>query len=214
MKCDICQTHRSSNQKEPMLSQEIPENPWQTVGTDLFSWNSWNSSQEFRRFAEYWGFQHITSSPRYPQSNDLAEKTVQTAKRILTKAKQDKMDPYLSLLEYRNTPVDGLKSPAQILMSRRLRSILPSTTAQLRPQVTPQSLVQERREECQLRQKRHYDTSARPLLTPQAGALIHYQQEDGTWQPATIVKPAETPRSYHIKTGDDHTPPQDTKRQH
>lgn len=115
------------------------------------------------------------------------------------------MDPYLSLLEYRNTPVGGLKSPAQILMSRRLRSILPSTTTQLRPQVTPQSLVQERREECQLRQKRHYDTSARPLPTPQAGALIRYQQEDGTWQPATIVKPAETPRSYHMvihKTGD------------
>uniref|UniRef100_A0A3B4GG05 Integrase catalytic domain-containing protein n=1 Tax=Pundamilia nyererei TaxID=303518 RepID=A0A3B4GG05_9CICH len=148
------------------------------------------SSQEFRRFAEYWGFQHITSSPRYPQSNGLAEKTVQTAKRILTKAKQDKMDPYLSLLEYRNTPVDGLKSPAQILMSRRLHSILPSTTTQVRPQ------------ECQLRQKRHYDTSARPLPTPRAGALIRYQQEDGTWQPATIVKPAETPRNYHIKTGD------------
>uniref|UniRef100_A0A8C6UJ08 Gypsy retrotransposon integrase-like protein 1 n=1 Tax=Neogobius melanostomus TaxID=47308 RepID=A0A8C6UJ08_9GOBI len=42
MNCDVCQTHRSSNQKEPMLPQEIPENPWQTVGTDLLSWNSEN----------------------------------------------------------------------------------------------------------------------------------------------------------------------------
>ncbi len=86
------------------------------------------SSHEFKQFADSWGFQHVTSSPHYPQSNGLAEKTVQTAKRIFTKAKEDKRDPYLSLLEYRNTPVDGLKSPAQILMSRRLRSILPNTT--------------------------------------------------------------------------------------
>ena len=37
MNCDICQTHRNTNTKEPMLSQEIPKNPWQTVATDLFS---------------------------------------------------------------------------------------------------------------------------------------------------------------------------------
>ena len=46
-----------------------------------------------------------------------------------TKQKQTR-DPYLSLLEYRNTPVDNFKSPAQLLMSRRLRSILPSTNQQ------------------------------------------------------------------------------------
>lgn len=93
------------------------------------------NSHEFHQFAESWGFQHVTSSPQYPQSNGLAEKTVQTAKWILTKAREDKKDPYLSLLEYRNTPVDGHKSPAQILMSCRLRSILPTTTLQLQPQV-------------------------------------------------------------------------------
>jgi hypothetical protein len=49
----------------------------------------------------------------------------------MDKAKADKRDPYLSLLEYRNTPVDNFKSPAQLLMSRRLRSILPSTNQQL-----------------------------------------------------------------------------------
>lgn len=42
MKCDIRQTHRYTNTKEPMLSQAIPENPWQTVATDLFYWNSEN----------------------------------------------------------------------------------------------------------------------------------------------------------------------------
>lgn len=40
MKCDICQTHHNSNQKEPLLLQAVPENPWQTVATDLFHWKS------------------------------------------------------------------------------------------------------------------------------------------------------------------------------
>ncbi|KAL1249126.1 hypothetical protein QQF64_020131 [Cirrhinus molitorella] len=78
------------------------------------------SAEEFHRFAVAWDFQHTTTSPRYPQSNGLAEETVQTAKRILGKARADDKDYYLGLLEYRNTPMDNLKSPAQLLMSRRL----------------------------------------------------------------------------------------------
>jgi len=82
--------------------------------------------KEFEGFASTWGFTHITSSPHYPQSNGLAEKSVHIAKCLMEKAKADHRDPYLSLLEYRNTPVDNFRSPAQLLMSRRLRSILPS----------------------------------------------------------------------------------------
>lgn len=93
------------------------------------------ASKEFELFAKSWEFKHITSSPYYPQSNGLAERTVQTAKALMDKAKADGRDPYFSLLEYRNTPVDNFKSPAQLLMSRRLRSILPNTTKQLQPEV-------------------------------------------------------------------------------
>ncbi|KAJ8382942.1 hypothetical protein SKAU_G00037200 [Synaphobranchus kaupii] len=118
---------------------------------------------EFRHFTETWGFTHTTTSPHYPQSNGLAEKTVQTAKRILYKAKAENKDPYLSLLEYRNTPVDNLKSQAQLLMSWRLRLILPATAKQLQPQVTCQQTVHKRREVCQHRQQAYYNRSARPL---------------------------------------------------
>lgn len=38
--------------------------------------------QEFTDFSKKWDFKHVTSSPRYPKSNGLAEKTVQIVKRI------------------------------------------------------------------------------------------------------------------------------------
>ena len=73
------------------------------------------SSQEFAHFAQSYDFNHITSSPRYPKSNGLAEKFVQIVKRIFEKAKVDNRDPYLAMLEYRVTPLDIGYSPAQLL---------------------------------------------------------------------------------------------------
>jgi len=69
------------------------------------------ASQDFQKFSKQWGFQHVTSSPSYPQSNG---KAVKTAKRLLIKAKVAGQDPYLALLDHRNTPSQGLdSSPAQ-----------------------------------------------------------------------------------------------------
>ena len=50
------------------------------------------SSRQFKNFADNWGFVHNTSSPLYPRSNGLAERTVQTVKNILKKAKEDGKD--------------------------------------------------------------------------------------------------------------------------
>jgi hypothetical protein len=108
--------------------------------------------------------------------------------------KADKRDPYLSLLEYRNTPDDNLKSPAQLLMSRRLRSILPSTNQQLQPEVVSYKEMHEKRAQRQQQQKRYYDRSARPLppLIDGESVLI---QEHGLWKPAVVIQPADTERS-------------------
>jgi hypothetical protein len=38
-KCDTCQRHRYKQAKEPMLIPEMPTEPWQKVGTDLFHVN-------------------------------------------------------------------------------------------------------------------------------------------------------------------------------
>ena len=61
------------------------------------------SSAVFKQFAHTYQFKHITSSPYPPRSNEMAEKGVGTAKRILEKAKEDRKDPYLAILEFRYT---------------------------------------------------------------------------------------------------------------
>ena len=101
------------------------------------------SSMDFSLFAKQWEFKHTTVSPLYPQANGLVEKEVQIVKNLPTKAKQDRRDPYLGLLEYRNTPID-VGSPAQLLMSRRLRSIIRTTNAQLQPKVLDPHKVMEK----------------------------------------------------------------------
>ena len=77
------------------------------------------SSQEFRKFLELYEFDHTTSSPAYPQSNGKAENSVKTASLIMLKALEAESDPYLGLLDFRNTPTEGLgMTPAQRLFGR------------------------------------------------------------------------------------------------
>lgn len=95
------------------------------------------SSADFKAFATAFRFTHVTSSPTYPQSNGMAERAVQTTKRLLKKAKQAGVDPHLAMLELRNTPIGtNLGSPAQILMGRRTRTQLPTAPVLLKPKQT------------------------------------------------------------------------------
>ena len=155
--------------------------------------------QEMADFASEWGFQQITSSPLYLRSNGLAKKTVQTAKHLLEKAKQTRQDPYLALLNYRNTPIKDVGSPAQLLMNRRLRSTVPASPKQLLPEVIPPTVVMDALKEKQRRQKMYYDRGTRPLGKLNSGDTV-LMYNDGTWKPATVTSQAPTPRSYNITT--------------
>lgn len=65
----------------------------------------------------------------------MAERSVQTAKKIFKKVLEERKDIYLALLYYRNMPVYENISPSQILMSRKLRTTIPDCDSKLRPKL-------------------------------------------------------------------------------
>ena len=81
-------------------------------------------SGEMQEFVKQYSFTHTTSSPRYHQSNGMAERTVRTVKQLLRNA----LDPYLALLSYRATSLPWCgKSPSELLMGRRVCTDVPQT---------------------------------------------------------------------------------------
>lgn len=155
------------------------------------------ASSEFKTFALQYGFRHTTSSPHYPQSNGEAERCVQTVKNILKKAK----DPYLAILDYRNTPLEQVnKSPAQLMMGRRLKTTLPTTSALLKPadSATIKTQLQTR----QASQAYYYNkNSGRELHSLQRGDPVRIQQGK-KWAPAKVINQHSSPRSYVVQTPD------------
>ncbi|UYV84803.1 K02A2.6-like, partial [Cordylochernes scorpioides] len=83
----------------------------------------------FKEFAQDYGFTHVTSSPRYPQSNGFIESFVKIVKERIGKLK----DPYLALLAYRATSLANGFSPAELIMGRRIRTTIPTPTKQHQP---------------------------------------------------------------------------------
>lgn len=92
------------------------------------------SSKEFAVFAGVWVFYHITTSPTYPQFNGKAENAVKTIKKLFKKCQESGQSVYLALLNWHNMPAEGIgTSPAQCLMGRQCKTLLPMATKLLEP---------------------------------------------------------------------------------
>jgi len=76
---------------------------------------------EFLKFAKNFGFRLVTSSPRYPESNGMAEGAVKTVKRLWKKS----ADKDSALIPYRTTPplATGY-SPSELMLGRSVRTLL------------------------------------------------------------------------------------------
>ncbi|MGH0124947.1 UNVERIFIED_CONTAM: hypothetical protein FKN15_020833 [Acipenser sinensis] len=153
------------------------------------------SAETFSLFAREYGFRHNTSSPRYPQSNGEAERTVRTIKNMLKKMK----DPYLALLAYRSTPLGQGHSTAELLMGRKIRSTLPMSSAQLEPQWPDLKDFRDKDEKIQNRQisdfNRRHGVKELPELYIGDHVWIKQPLSKGT-----VMEQADTPRSYVVET--------------
>ncbi|XP_062619835.1 uncharacterized protein K02A2.6-like [Saccostrea cucullata] len=163
------------------------------------------ASTEFQQFAKEWEFSHVTSSPKYPQSNGKAEQAVKMAERLLKRALKSLSDPYLSLLDFRNTPTQGMDtSPAQRLMSRSTKTLLPTKETLLVPEVY---LLKSQKQLTSLdrRQAWYYNRGARDLRPLDIGEKVHIAppetlgHTDNEWRKGT-VKHSLGNRLYEIES--------------
>ena len=159
------------------------------------------ASREFKAFAESWSFNHITTSPRYPQSNGKAENAVKTVKRLFEKCKESGVSEFQALLDWRNTPTEGMAtSPAQRLMGRRCRTLLPMSESLLRPSYPLRDDVRAMSDR-KRRQKHYYDRHAKPLPNVSPGEIVRMRLPgQKVWTPATCLDSAG-PRSFLVKSG-------------
>ena len=156
------------------------------------------ASTSFENFAKEWDFKHVTSSPHYPQANGKVENAVKTAKKILKKAQEDKRDPYLALLAWRNTPTEGLdSSPVQRLMGRRTRTLLPTSASLLKPKVpvmVKKQLTNKRRKQASL-----FNRGSKSLSELKPGDTVRMRPDttNKTWRKG-VCKKKVAPRSYEV----------------
>ena len=116
---------------------------------------------------------------------------MQTVKNLIRKAKDSHEDPYLSILNFRTTPKSEGKSPAEILMGRKLTTLLPQSDAI--------KIAQNKVGHCE-KQKSYYDMHAKDMTELQKGDFVRYRNNaTKTWEPAQIVEKLDF-RSYVIKT--------------
>ena len=168
----------------------------------IFSENEWPetlisdngpcyTAEVFTNLMREYNVNHITSSPRYPESNGLAEKYVQIVKNLFYKAKEEGKDLFKCLMVYCNIPLShSLQSSMQILPSRSARSDLSlSNTARKQLGLDCEDL------------RNKYKNEHLPLHDLHLDQEVMYQGSTSKyWYPATIARLCKKPRSYIITT--------------
>ncbi|UYV68063.1 K02A2.6-like [Cordylochernes scorpioides] len=130
---------------------------------------------KFSRFSKEWSFKHITSSPRFPQSNGFIEAIIKNIKQSLKKEE----DCYLTLQAYRTMPTGKWSS----LMPRYLDS----------------KALQEREKRRMINQKHLYDkrhdVHSLPQLQHGDSVWIRDQRVEGK-----VLHKSQEPSSFWVQT--------------
>ena len=93
------------------------------------------------------------------------------------------------------------ESPAELPMSRKLRTKLPTPKHLLEPKPKPVTFVRHKLLSRQQRQKTFYDRGTRSLPVLHQGEPVRIRQE-GMWMPSVVVKQHQAPRSCIVATPD------------
>ena len=152
------------------------------------------SSIEFADFSRSYGFTHVTSSPGHPSGNGEAERAVRTVKELVKQA-----DPYIALLNYRNTPIRNGFSPAELLMNRKLNTKIPILPQKLNPNPPDMTTVQQRVESYRMQMKSNFDKrhSTHNLTDLRQGDEVWIKDRNET---GSVMENGNHERSFVIST--------------
>lgn len=138
-------------------------------------------SAEMETFLGKNGVRHVRTAPYHPASNGQAERAVQTLKRSLAKQRSGTLEERVSrfLLTYRVTPhATTGRAPCELLMGRKLQTLLDRVRPDLPARVTLQQALQ----------KERHDVHARDRRIDVGNAVLARDfASDGRWRPATVL---------------------------
>lgn len=122
---------------------------------------------------------------------------------MFRKPQDDNKDPYLALMELRNSEIPGVKlSPAQLLLGRNTRTVIPTVKSSLRQMGYNTKKVLEELQNLKDTQKSYYDRNSKPLKPLEIGDTVRLRNPGQSIKtPGKVVRPAETPRSYFVSHG-------------
>ena len=122
-----------------------------------------------------------------------------TMKRLFTKCKASGDSEYLVILDWRNTPTERIgTSPAQRLMGRRCRTLLPVVDTLLQPRYFTAEATRALRGMKQ-RQQHYYNKGSKPLQPISPGKTVRMEfPGQTTWSAGTCMGDV-APRSYNVK---------------
>jgi transposase InsO family protein len=145
------------------------------------------TSAQFQQMTEEWGITHTMSSPGHHQSNGKAEAAVKTVKHMLYKCLQNNSNPYMAMLELRNTPMqDTGLSPTQMMFGHFTRTRLPAVNdGEVNKKQSAEAKKKRRRRRRTV--KKCYNKQAKDLTTLSAGQTVFFQHVPGQrWRKGTI----------------------------
>ena len=153
-------------------------------------------SGAMRDFATEWGFSLDTSSPRYPQSNGLAERAVGIVKRLWAGGG----DKTSALLAYRTTPLRSGYSPSQLLYARPIRSQLGYPEHEKVDYDRFESLEEENKVNSAEKWGLKHRVKRLPEL--HIGEKVWVKAPTDTGKEGVVVRKDTHPESYWVKVGE------------
>jgi hypothetical protein len=161
-------------------------------------------SHQYKEFCVNHDIKSVTSSPKYPQSNGLAERSVQTAKKMIRRCRISGNSLLMALMEYRNAPfAANLPSPSEMALGRKIRTKFPYQSHHLTQHFHSLPDVVKQYEAYKDQQKKYFDQGTRPLSDFQNGDSVLIADGSNWVSGQVINKLSYPPRSYmvRLKTG-------------